>query len=79
MKQTEKVTPLIMGEITFVQHVWQLVFGVNIFDLDLWVQIDSFKLPIQRNSVGPGHVFRRMTSALTDHLDHCLSVFKMHS
>ena len=31
---TEKVIPLITGEITFGQHFCELVFGVNIFDLD---------------------------------------------
>ena len=31
--------PLITGEITFGQHVRELVFGVNVFDLDLRVQV----------------------------------------
>ena len=52
VKQTEKVIPLITGEITFGQHVCELVFGVKIFDLDVWVQIDSFK---NNRSVLPTH------------------------
>ena len=36
--------------------VSKLACGVNIFDLDLGVQIDSVNYPIKRNSVGSGHV-----------------------
>ena len=43
VEQTEKVVPLIAGEIAFRQHVCELVFGVNIFDLDYEVQVDSVK------------------------------------
>ena len=42
------------------QHVCELVFGVNVFDLDLGVQIDSVKQPIP---VGSGHAFHGGTSA----------------
>ena len=38
--------PLITGEIDFRQHVCELVFGVNIFDLDFGVQID----PVNQSS-----------------------------
>ena len=34
VKQSEKMLPFITGEIAFRQHVCELVFGVNIFDLD---------------------------------------------
>ena len=33
-----------------------LVFGVDILDLNLGVQIDSVKRPIKRNSVGSGNM-----------------------
>ena len=46
------------------------VFGVNIFDLDLEVQIDSIKQPIKTNSVSPGHVSHRWTSSFNYHFDH---------
>ena len=59
VQQMEKMIPLIAGEFTFGQHVCELFSGVHLFDLDLWVQIDSVRQPIQRNSVG-----------LNDHLDH---------
>ena len=35
----------------FAQNVSELVFGVNIIDLDLGFQIDSVKQPIKSNSV----------------------------
>ena len=52
------------------------VLGVNVFDLDFWVQIDSVKQPIKRDFVGSGHVSRCRASAFTDHLDHRFIVFK---
>ena len=53
-----------------------VVDGVNIFDLDFGVQVDSVKQPVQRDSVGSGHVSHHWTSSFDDHLDHCLVVFK---
>ena len=35
VKQWENMIPFITGEIAFRQHVWELVFGVNKFDMDL--------------------------------------------
>ena len=40
------------------------VFGVNIFDLDLGVQIDSIAQPIKSNSVGSGNMSHCGTSSL---------------
>ena len=40
----------ITRETLFGQHVRELVPGVNMFDLDLGVQIDSVEQPIKRNS-----------------------------
>ena len=54
IEQMEKMIPFITCEIALCQYVCELVFGVNIFDLDLWAQIDSVKQPIKRNSVGSG-------------------------
>ena len=42
-------------EISLCQYVCELVFGVNVFDLDLGVQIDSIKQPIKSISVGSGN------------------------
>ena len=49
----KKIVPLIMCEISFGQYVCELIFGVNATDLDLWVQINPVKQPIQSNSAGP--------------------------
>ena len=77
LHKTKKMVRLITCEVTFGQHVSKLVLGVNIFDLDFGVEIvDSVKQPIQRNSVGSGHVSHRRTSALYDHFDHIVIVFK---
>ena len=43
VEQTKKVIPFISWETSFGQDVRELVFGVNIFDLDLGFQIDSVK------------------------------------
>ena len=53
-----------------------LVLGVNIFNLDLWVQVDSAKLQIKRDSVGTGHMSHCRSSAFYNHLDYCFVVFK---
>ena len=46
VEQTKKMAPLITCKITFSQHVSESVSGVNMFDLDLVVQIDPVKQPI---------------------------------
>ena len=53
-----------------------MVFGVNVTDLDFWVQIDPVKQPIQSNSVGTGHVSHCGTSTFDNHFDHRLIVLK---
>ena len=70
VQQTEKMIPLITGEVAFGQQISELVFGVNIFGLDFWVQVDSVKQPIMRDSVVSGHVSHSRTLANNDHLDH---------
>ena len=72
VKQTKKIAPLI----SFSYQVSKLVSGVNIVNLDFGVQIDPIKQPIQRNSVGSGHVSHRWTSAFDDHLDHSFVIVK---
>ena len=72
----EKTVPLITCDVALCQYFCELVFGVNVFDLDLEVQIDSIKQSIKRDSVGTGHMFQCWTSALDDHLDHRFIIFK---
>ena len=75
VEQTEKVIPFITNDIAFRQHVCELVFGINVFDLDFGLQVDSVKQPIERKFVGSEHVSHRRTSAINDHLGHCFVVF----
>ena len=51
-------------------------FGVDVFDLDFGVQINSIEQPIKSNSVGSGNVSHCRTSALNDNLDHSFIVLK---
>ena len=43
VEQTQKMIPLIACEISLCQHVGKLGFGVDVLDLDFWVQIDSLE------------------------------------
>ena len=43
VEQTKKITPFITRETTFGQQIRQLVSGVNIFDVDFGVAVDSVK------------------------------------
>ena len=76
IEQSQQMIPLITREISFGQNVSKLVFGVNIFDLNLWFQDDSVKQPIKSNSVSPGNMSHCGTPSLNDHLDHCFIVLK---
>ena len=51
-------------------------FGVDVFDLDFGVQINSIEEPIKSNSVGSGDVSHCRTSALNKHLDYSFIVLK---
>ena len=72
VKQKEKIVPLTTCEIILCQYVCELVFGVEIFDLKLQIQIDSVEHPVKRKSVGSGY----MSHCWNDHLDHCFIIFK---
>ena len=57
------------------QYVCELVFGVDVLDLNLGVQIDSLKQPIKSNCVVSGNMSHGRASSLYDHRDHCFIVF----
>ena len=76
IKQSQQMIPFITCETAFCQDVCKLVLGVNIFDLNLGVQIDSIKQPIKSNSVGPGNMSHCWTSAFHYDLDNGFIVFK---
>ena len=79
VEQTPKMIPLITCGISLGQHVCEKFFGVNVFDLDFGVQIDTIEQPIKSNSVGSGNVSLCRTSSLYRHLDHCFVVFFKHN
>ena len=68
--------PFITCEISLCQDVCKLVLGVDAFDLDFRVQIDSIEQPIKSNSVGSGNMSHGWTSAFHYHLDNGFIVFK---
>ena len=76
VEQAKKMVPLITRETTFCQFVRKLALGVNIFDLDLGVQINSVQQPIKRNSVASGNIPQRWTYAFDDHVGHRFIVFE---
>ena len=41
-KHRKKITPTITRETAFSQQISEFVFGINIFDLDLGVEVHSF-------------------------------------
>ena len=76
VKQTQKMIPFIMCEISLGQYVCMLFFGVSVFDLDFGVQIDSIEQPIKSNFVSPGNMSHCWTPAFHNHFDHSFIVFK---
>ena len=68
--------PFITYEVSHGQYVCELVFGVNVFDLDLGVQIESIEQPIKSNSVGSGNMSHCWASSLQNHLDYCFVVLE---
>ena len=66
-------------KLPFGQNTSMLVLGVNKFDLDFRVKINSVVQPIQRNSVGSGHVSHRWILAFRDHLITASLSFKIWS
>ena len=46
VEQTQKMIPFVTCEISLGQYVCEFVLGVNVFDLDFGVQIDSIEQPM---------------------------------
>ena len=49
IKQGQQMIPFITCEIPLCQDVCKLILSVDVFDLDLWVQINSIEQPIKSN------------------------------
>ena len=60
----------------FCQYVCKLVFGVDILDLNLGIQISSVKQPVKSNSLGSGYMSHRWTPTLDDHFNHGFIILK---
>ena len=58
------IVPLITCKFSSCQYVCECVFGVDVHDFNLGMQINSVKQTFKSNSVGPGHVSTCWTSAL---------------
>ena len=56
VQQTQKMIPFITCKISLCQYVCELVLGVDVFDLDLGILIDSIKQPIKSNSARSGNM-----------------------
>ena len=41
VEQMQQIVPIVMCEIAFRQHVCELVFGIDVLNLNLRIQIDS--------------------------------------
>ena len=67
VKQMEKIVPLITCGIALCQYVC----GVDIFDLNLWIQLNN-----QSSATLSGYMSHYWKTAFDDHLDHCFVVFK---
>ena len=76
VEQTQKMIPFITWEISLCGYVCDLVFGVDILDLNLGVQINSVKQPIKSNSVGSGYVSHCWTPAYDDYFNHGFAILK---
>ena len=66
--------PLITCEITLCQYVCELVFGVNVFDLDLGVPNWFYQTTNQQQLCG--NMSHCETPPFNDHFDHCFIVFE---
>ena len=76
VEQTQKMIPFITCEISLGQYVCELVFGVNVFDLDLGSKL------IRSKDQSRATLWVLETCVIVgllpfyDHLDHCFVVFK---
>ena len=76
IEQGQQMIPFITCEIPLCQDVCKLILGVDVFDLDFWIQINSIEQPIKSNSVGFGDVSHCRTSAFHNHFDYSFIVLK---
>ena len=76
IEQSQQMIPFITCEIPLCQDVCKLVLGVDIFDLNLRVKIDSIEQPIKSNSMSSGNMSHCRTPAFHNHFNHSFIVLK---
>ena len=52
VEQIKKIVSFVTCEITFRQYVCELMYGINVSNLNFRIKINPVKQPIQSNSVG---------------------------
>ena len=68
--------PFITCEIPLCQDICKLVLGVDVFDLDLWVQKNSIEQLIKSNSMSSGNMSHCRTSTFHNHFNYSFIVLK---
>ena len=76
IKQSQQMIPFITCEIPLCPDVCKLVLGVDVFDFDLWVKINSVEQLIKSNSMSSGNMSHCWTPAFHNHFDHSFIVLK---
>ena len=76
VEQMKKTVPFVTCEIPFCQYVCELMFGVDVPELNLRSQVNPVKHPIKSNSVGSSHMSHCWTPAFDYHLHHGFIVLK---
>ena len=52
VEQMKKIVLFVTCEITFRQHVCELMFGISVSNLNFRIKINPVKQPTESNSVG---------------------------
>ena len=76
VKQTQKMIPFVMRQISLGYHVCQLDLGVNVFDLDFGSKLIRSNNQSGASLLRPGNMSLLWDSFLSNHLDYCFVVFK---
>ena len=76
VKQGQQMIAFITCVIPLCLDVCKLIFGVDVFDLDLRVKIDLIEQPIKSNSMSSGNMSHCWTSAFHNHFNHSFFVLK---
>ena len=74
IQQGQQMIPFFTCEIPFCQDVCKLILGVDVFDLNLRVKIDSIEQPIKSNSMSSGNMSHCWTSAFHNHFNYSFIV-----